>query len=365
MLTGLKGVKYGLQPGAKQKAKPVLQKQANVFGDDDDEEGNVGQDIARHAAKKQADKKVTQMHAAALAEDASVFDYDGVYDSIQEARVQPRQQEKLARKSRYIEGLLDKAKEREREQDIIYERTLLKERAAEDHLFGDKDKFVTAAYKKKLEEDQKWLAAERIREARDAKADVVKAGHMGNFYRNIMTGNVAFGTAAPSAAIPERPPAASEAPPEGESGPASAATTDPAFKAARRAREAYEAARDRGAAAAPAGSDAAAAGAPERPSASANPRDGVGEQTRRGAEPRQPAGRKEDSGTAANASSRGEQGGDAAAASASADAKKEEDGAATAPSVKAEPRTEEDKAMKAAAARERFLARKRKAPTAA
>jgi coiled-coil domain-containing protein 55 len=42
---------------------------------------------------------------------------------------------------------------------------------------------VTAAYKAKLEEDQKWLAAERIREARDAKADAVKAGHMGNFYR--------------------------------------------------------------------------------------------------------------------------------------------------------------------------------------
>ena len=60
---------------------------------------------------------------------------------------------------------------------------LLKERKAEDHLFGDKDKFVTAAYKKKLEEDQKWLAEEKIREARDAKNDALKAGHMGNFYR--------------------------------------------------------------------------------------------------------------------------------------------------------------------------------------
>ena len=60
---------------------------------------------------------------------------------------------------------------------------LLKERKAEDHLFGDKDKFVTAAYKKKLEEDQKWLAEEKIREARDAKSDALKAGHMGNFYR--------------------------------------------------------------------------------------------------------------------------------------------------------------------------------------
>ena len=60
---------------------------------------------------------------------------------------------------------------------------LLKDRKTEDHLFGDKDKFVTAAYKKKLEEDQKWLAEEKIREARDAKQDVTKAGHMGNFYR--------------------------------------------------------------------------------------------------------------------------------------------------------------------------------------
>lgn len=68
---------------------------------------------------------------------------------------------------------------------MLHHDRLLKERAAEDHLFGDKDKFVTAAYKKKLEEDQKWLAAERIQEARDAKADVIKAGHMGNFYRSV------------------------------------------------------------------------------------------------------------------------------------------------------------------------------------
>ena len=58
MLTGLKGVKYGLQPGAKPKTKPALQKPINVFGDDDDD-GDVGKDIARHAAKKQNDKKVS------------------------------------------------------------------------------------------------------------------------------------------------------------------------------------------------------------------------------------------------------------------------------------------------------------------
>lgn len=60
---------------------------------------------------------------------------------------------------------------------------LAKERSAEDHLFGDKEKFVTSAYKKKLEEDKKWLAEEKVREAEEQKNDVVKKGHMGDFYR--------------------------------------------------------------------------------------------------------------------------------------------------------------------------------------
>ena len=60
---------------------------------------------------------------------------------------------------------------------------LAKERSAEDHLFGDKEKFVTSAYRKKLEEDKKWLAQEKIREAQEQKNDVVKKGHMGDFYR--------------------------------------------------------------------------------------------------------------------------------------------------------------------------------------
>ena len=45
------------------------------------------------------------------------------------------------------------------------ERRLLKEREKEDHLYGDKDKFVTAAYRAKLEEDAKWIKEEKLREA--------------------------------------------------------------------------------------------------------------------------------------------------------------------------------------------------------
>lgn len=48
-------------------------------------------------------------------------------------------------------------------QDIRFERRQLKERQTEDHLYEGKDKFITGAYRKKLEEDKKWQEAERLR----------------------------------------------------------------------------------------------------------------------------------------------------------------------------------------------------------
>lgn len=50
-------------------------------------------------------------------------------------------------------------------------------------MFGDKERFVTAAYKRKLEEDKKWLEEEKLREQVEAAQDVRKRGHMGDFYR--------------------------------------------------------------------------------------------------------------------------------------------------------------------------------------
>ena len=52
--------------------------------------------------------------------------------------------------------LLAKAKEREIEQEVAYERKLLREQAADESAYGDKEKFVTSAYKAKLAETQRW-----------------------------------------------------------------------------------------------------------------------------------------------------------------------------------------------------------------
>ena len=60
-------------------------------------------------------------------------------------------------------------------------------------MYGDKDKFVTAAYKAKLAEDAKWLAEEQAREAEEAAADVTKRRDLSGFYANLLTRNAAFG----------------------------------------------------------------------------------------------------------------------------------------------------------------------------
>ena len=53
------------------------------------------------------------------------------------------------------------AKVREKEKDRIFERKLVKEREAEDKEFPDQPQFVTAAYKAKLLEANKWNYEDR------------------------------------------------------------------------------------------------------------------------------------------------------------------------------------------------------------
>ena len=179
--------------------------------------------------------QAAELHKQALEADAAIFDYDGHFDGFQDSRKQKLRaadDERVERKSRYIESLIAKQKEREREQDIIYERRLLKEREKEDHLYGDKEKFVTAAYRKKLEEDRKWLEEEKIADAREAADDVTKKGDlsgefififvplMGNltdvvflctgFYHNLMSRNAAAGAVADTSRAAPEPPANSE-----------------------------------------------------------------------------------------------------------------------------------------------------------
>ncbi|XP_077241341.1 uncharacterized protein LOC143881894 [Tasmannia lanceolata] len=192
--------KYGLQlrvppSSQQQQKKPTITRPPLPpplgFGDND-EEDDVENEIARQASKKRALKEIEEQHKKALEEDPTVFDYDGVYDEMKEKIARPIVQDRQERKSKYIERLMEKAKERERVHEIVYERKIAKERSKDDHLFADKEKFVTSGYKKKLAEQAKWFEEERLRELREQKEDVTKKGDLSDFYFNL-TKNVAFG----------------------------------------------------------------------------------------------------------------------------------------------------------------------------
>uniref|UniRef100_A0A1D1Y2W4 Nuclear speckle splicing regulatory protein 1 n=1 Tax=Anthurium amnicola TaxID=1678845 RepID=A0A1D1Y2W4_9ARAE len=183
---------YGLQLRKKPAAtRPTLPPPAPGFGADDDED-DVERDIARQAAVNRGKKEIEAMQKKALEEDSSIFDYDGAYDKFKVETVRPLMQDREERKSKYIHTLMEKAKEREREHEIIYERKLLKERSKDDHLYAGKEKFVTSAYKKKLAEDERWKEEERLRIQREEKEDVTKKNDMSDFYFNLNK-NVAFG----------------------------------------------------------------------------------------------------------------------------------------------------------------------------
>ena len=84
-------------------------------------------------------------------------------------------------KARYVNNLLTTAKMREKEKERVYEKQLLKERQIEDKEFGDKPKYMTAAYKKKLIEDKKWEYEDKLADEIEKNTDIRKSGMEGIF----------------------------------------------------------------------------------------------------------------------------------------------------------------------------------------
>ena len=153
--------------------------------------------IARQMAAMGKDTKTKAVQEEALKQDAGVFDYDAHVDAIQGERRKKeaaRQEEKVARQSKYIAGLMETAEHRKKEQEVLLERRLEKEREAEEAVYGTKEKFVTGAYRRKLEEDEKWKL-EQVRKREEDEANAVeKKQSMAGFYSNYL--NVVGGAGA-------------------------------------------------------------------------------------------------------------------------------------------------------------------------
>ena len=197
-LTGNAGLQ--IKPAAKKFGllKPGVKKAAaagNIFGnavEEAEDDADVNAELRRLQASKQARAAAEAAKAAAMQQDSQVFDYDGVYDTMQAQKEQHRQAVGRPKetKARYIDGILAAHKVREIENEKLFERKMVKEAEAEAHLYGDKEKFMTSAYRKKLAEREEYEAELRRKEALEAKDDVKKRADLSHFYSNLLHNNL-------------------------------------------------------------------------------------------------------------------------------------------------------------------------------
>ncbi|XP_004376238.1 nuclear speckle splicing regulatory protein 1 isoform X3 [Trichechus manatus latirostris] len=188
------GRQYGLiLPKKTQQLNPVLQK-PSVFGNDsdDDNETSVSESLQREAAKKQAMKQTKLEIQKALAEDATVYEYDSIYDEMQKKKEESNPKLLLGkdRKPKYIHNLLKAVEIRKKEQEKRMEKKIQREREMEKGEFDDKEAFVTSAYKKKLQERAEEEEREKRAAALEARLDVTKQKDLSGFYRHLLNQTV-------------------------------------------------------------------------------------------------------------------------------------------------------------------------------
>jgi coiled-coil domain-containing protein 55 len=128
----------------------------------------------------------------ALEQDPNIYEYDEVYEKVsstvqQEQRREEKKRLELesntVRQPKYVAGLLEKSKQREKEFERVQERRIQREREQEGDLYADKEVFVTSAYKTKLAERQADLQREKLEDKREAMLNVLQQDNMDAFYR--------------------------------------------------------------------------------------------------------------------------------------------------------------------------------------
>ena len=177
----------------------IVNKRPTLFNDDDDvddiDDSNNSNAIKR-ANQFIISSKSTQRKSSIVQDDIEIYDYDGAYDSFKSNDTSNNhpllssEGSSNLPKPKYIESIIATSKIREKEQERMYERKLMRERKKEDELYGDTEKFMTSAYKKKLEDEKKWEYEDKLIDIVEQKTDYRSKG-MHGFYSNLMSKNVA------------------------------------------------------------------------------------------------------------------------------------------------------------------------------
>lgn len=130
--------------------------------------------------------KAEKAQEKALEEDPTIYQYDELYDDMAAQKDEAKKAKKSESKdSKYIARLLVTADKRKKEYERRVERQVQKERETEGDMYADKEIFVTATYRAKLEEMRKAEEEERREEYLENIGDVTKQRDLGGFYRHL------------------------------------------------------------------------------------------------------------------------------------------------------------------------------------
>ena len=138
-------------------------------------------------------KRTAALHTKeAQSLDPSIYDYDGVYDSLH-AKPNPSNSNSVSAdgttassKPKYMTSILAAAEVRKRDQVRAKEKMLAREREAEGDAFADKESFVTGAYKRQQAEMRAAEEEEARKEAEAEKRRKEQGGGMKLLYKEIL-----------------------------------------------------------------------------------------------------------------------------------------------------------------------------------
>ena len=166
----------------------------NVFGDDSDEPEpgakETPKDLVRfqlEQQRKRVEQEMEQHKREAEKVDPSAFEYDEVFDSMKKEDIKYQEKKQLKQsirgKPKYVDKLIQEAEKRKLQNGVWYEKKLQREQEVEQQAFGETEKFVTASYKRHLEELKKF--EEKQRQEEEENTATGTAGMKG-FYSSML-----------------------------------------------------------------------------------------------------------------------------------------------------------------------------------
>ena len=173
-------ISFSLKAKAKPADRQTPQKPPAPLGSFEDEPFDAAP-TATSSSRADVNKRLSAMNAGLTTKaqkkrmesekkvDQTVYQYDEVYDRLQEAKEkakQAKEAESKHREPKYIKNLLMTAETRRLDYLRAEEKMIQRERDAEGDEFADKDRFVTQAYKDQMEAVRKAEQEEKEREGR-------------------------------------------------------------------------------------------------------------------------------------------------------------------------------------------------------